>query len=318
MKKFFLLVLLISVSNVLFSQDSAKYWKREGMIGINFSQVGLKNWAGGGDNTISIVGNFTYNANYLKKRIQFDNSIILAYGESKIGSETFRKSDDKIILISKLGYILTGAGERTDVKYNEKGEPVKAEFKKASRYPMLSVSGLLDFRTQFARGFDYKNADILGNPVFISNFMSPGYLTISGGADYKPYEFISFFVSPVSGRLTFVTDKSLSDLGVFGVDPGKNLKTQFGAALSSFFSKELVKNVLFQSRVSLFGEYKSPFYVVVNSENLLFLKVNDFINASVGLDIVYDHNVEIVRDDGTVGPSTQLRNTIAVGFGFNF
>ena len=77
----------------------------------------------------------------------------------------------------------------------------------------------------------------------ISNFMAPGYLVAGLGITYAPAKWFYAYLSPASGRFTFVLDKKLSDAGSFGVDKGKNMDTEFGAYFRSELNKDLSKTI---------------------------------------------------------------------------
>jgi hypothetical protein len=83
----------------------------------------------------------------------------------------------------------------------------------------LYLSALLNFNTQFAKGYDYKTEP----RTYISRFMSPGYLTTGLGLTWNPKNWITATFSAISWRGTFVSSKILSDEGSFGVDPGEHL-----------------------------------------------------------------------------------------------
>jgi len=271
--------------------DSAIKLERIGIVGANFSSVGLTNWAGGGNNSISIGGNTGLGLNYVTKSISWNNSIEAGYGVIKLGTDGFRKTDDRLIVSSKFGH-------------------------KAASH--LSYSALLDFRTQFAKGFDYNKLDSAGNYLRISDFMSPGYLTIGLGMNYKPVDFIDIYVSPLSNRVIFVLDDSMSIAGAYGVAPGKNIKSELGATYDMLLQKAIVENVDLRSRLNLFAPYEAITSIVVNWELGLNFKVNEYINAGFNLSLIYDDKININRDDGTIGPATQMKHVINIGFAYKF
>ena len=129
-------------------------WKRGGNIGINLSQVSLSQWAAGGDNAVGFNLQFNYFANYKKAKHLWNNRLELDYGLNKTKSDGTKKTNDKIYLSSTYGY-----------------EIAKNWY----------ASGLMTFQTQFAKGYDY-NVD---PDVFISRFMSPGYLLIGAGFTFR-------------------------------------------------------------------------------------------------------------------------------------
>jgi hypothetical protein len=252
----------------------------------------LSNWAGGGTDMISVTGLSLLFANYKDSSMSWDNELDLGYGIVKQGKEDLRKSDDKLIFTSKFGYNAT---------------------------PKLFYTALLDFRTQFDLGYDYskKDADST-SPLLISDFMSPAYLNLGLGMNYKPDEYWQFFLSAVSNRLIIVLNEKLSNQGAYGVKPGEKVFSQLGASANIVFQKEIFENVNFRSRLNLFSAYNRFSSVVVTSETAINLKVNSFINASFGLDIIYDDKVMINRNDGTVGPDTQFRHVIGIGIAYKF
>lgn len=286
-----LLALLLFASASLFGQDSTSNWKFTKNIGANFTQIGLKNWAGGGQNAVSVIGLFSGSANYAKDDVAWESTLELGFGVTKLDTTPFRKSDDRIILLSKF----------------TKGITTKAP---------LNYSASLDFRTQFAIGRDFRIVDSLGNSPKISNFFAPAYLILALGVEYKPVDYFTLTLAPITGRIIFVLDKELSDAGAFGVDAGKPMNAELGWNLNAQFKKEIFQNVTFQSRLNLFNAYENFGNLVVNSETLLLFKVNEYLNASFALDIFYDEKVQVLRDDKTVGPATQIRNTLALGFSY--
>jgi hypothetical protein len=235
-------------------------WKTGGALGLNMSQVSLKNWAAGGDNSLATNGLVTLFAKMKKGNIAWDNTLDLGYGIVKQGSNSARKSDDKLIFTSKFGREAVG---------------------------FWRYSALLDFRTQFAKGYDFSTSP----RTLISKFMAPGYLTLSLGAEYKPNDKFFALISPVTGKATFVNDDSLSAHGAFGVKPGKRSLMQFGWQINTVYKTKVMEGVEFQTKLNLFDSYDAIQHVVVNWENLLLLKVNKIISSSVTTQLIKDHNV---------------------------
>lgn len=267
-------------------------WKIGGNIGASFTQVALQNWSGGGKNTIAIIGQFNGSAVYKTENFNWNTTLDLGYGLTKLGEDPFRKSDDRIILISKAGY-------------------------KSSEH--LKYSFLLDFRTQFTEGRDFKSTpDGNGQYPRTSTFFAPAYLLTAAGMEWSPAPYFSTMVAPLTGRTTIVADDSLAQIGAYGMENGKKIRNDFGILLNMLFKKEIVENVTLQSRLNLFAPYSELQFWVVNWESMAMLKVNDFLNVLVGLDAFYDHRISIKREDGSVGPAMQLRNTFSLGIAYKF
>ncbi|MEO6187754.1 MAG: DUF3078 domain-containing protein, partial [Ginsengibacter sp.] len=147
--------------------DSSKTWKTGGLFNLNFGQGSQSNWAAGGDDfSLSIASYLGFYGFYKKDRYSWDNTFDFNYGLVNTTSLGTRKNDDRIDLLSKVGYSLT---------------------------PKLDLAALVNFHSQFSKGYNY-NSD--GSKDLLSNFLSPGYLLLSLGLDYKPAKGLSIFVSP--------------------------------------------------------------------------------------------------------------------------
>ena len=297
-----LLLIIFTVATFLssYSQDSLvsvqqdTVWRRGGLVSLNFSQVSLTNWAAGGQNSIAGNGIFNYFAHYKSGKNAWDNNIDLGYGlvmQGKKGS--FLKSDDRIDLSSKYGR------QASDHWY---------------------YSALANLRTQFAPGYSYPN-----DSVVISRFFAPAYLTLAPGMDFKPNNNFSLFLSPATTRFIFVTDKSLSDAGAFGVDPGKTLRTEAGAFLKAIYNREINPTTNLMTSLDLFSNYfDQPQNIDINWQLLLGLKISRYISANLSLQLLYDDNTKLTfyEDDGVtvkrVGPGVQFREIFGIGFAYNF
>lgn len=284
------------------ADTTGKIWTTGGVASLNFSQVQLINWSGGGVSSVSGIGLFNAFANRHKGRTYWDNSVALAYGLlAQEGKRTF-KTDDRLELNSKWGY----------------------QLKKA-----LYFSTLFQFRSQFAEGF--KTVD---DSIAISKFMAPGYFLLGVGFDYKPNDNFSLFVSPAMARAVVVLDQDLADAGAYGVEAalrdtsgkvitaGENVDFQFGGYLNAQYKKELAKNINFFTRLELFSNYlREPQNVDVIWETMWTFKVNDWFAANLNTILLYDHDIDIARtEDGVakVGPTTQFKEAFGLGLTYKF
>lgn len=273
-------------------------WRKGGFFSINFGQVSFTNWAAGGENSVSLNALSNLYANYKKGRSAWDNNINLAYGLLKQGDAELRKNEDKIDLTTKYGYDAT---------------------KKAKWYYTV----LFNFKSQFASGYTYTDT----NKVEISKFAAPAYTLLAIGIDYKPKDYFSVFLSPITMKNTIVTDKILSDAGAYGVDSGKTIRSEMGAFLNVKFQKEIMTNVGLMTKIDLFSNYQeNPENVDVNWELLITMKVNKYISASLSTQLIYDDNTPITVYEGkgkdkhvvAVGPRTQFKQVLGVGFAYKF
>lgn len=316
MKRFFLfLAVILSAAEVSFSQsdtakkipDSLRIWKTGGMGALNFSQTAFSNWAAGGENNLTASALFNLFANRKKNKSNWENSLDIAYGFFQSEKTDIRKSDDKIDFTSKYGY-------------------------KASKKLYYAV--LLNFKSQFSPGYNYPNDSVL-----ISDFLSPAFILVSTGIDYKSKDYFSCFVSPATGKITIVNNQTLADAGAYGVDQalfdtagvqtagGKKIRYEFGALVSLKFKKEIAKNITLTTKADFFSNYfKTPQNIDVNWDFLLAMKVNKYVMASISTTLIYDHDIPVpLFDDvnGTLvqtrtGPRTQFKEVLAIGFSYKF
>jgi hypothetical protein len=294
MKKLLFVFLLLPTA--LFSQEKAdtiKLWKFSGLTSVNLSQVSLTNWAAGGQSSSSGVALFNINGNYAKDNISWENTLNMGYGLLKENNKDVVKTHDKFDLISKFG-----------VKQTEK----------------FYYSVLFNFKTQFAEGYKDPNyTDI------ISKFLAPAYLTLSPGIDYKPNKYLSFLISPVTGKMTIVNDDSLSASGSFGVDPGEKVRYEIGSFAKLELKADIMKNVSLNTKIDLFSNYlHNPQNIDVNWDLLINMKINDFLSANLITNLIYDDDIKIDVDknnDGIIearGPRVQFKEMFGVGLSLKF
>ena len=328
MKHFFSTAVCVLLTATTWAQvgvnDSVpQYWNTGGAFNATFQQVSLQNWAGGGRNSLAlgaVASVFVVYDDTVKRR--WENNIELNYGIGRIGGREnpFTKTNDNILLVSRYGRKLV---------------------------PRFYLSTLLDFRSQITQGFRYETVnDSTLNATKISEFMSPGFLVTSLGITYSPTrkklllkrevdgekeeddeedkekkkelrDYFAVTLSPFSGKFTFVLNDELLALDLYGTD-GENVRAEIGSSLTVTVRKNLVKNVSVSSNLNLFSGYQQPQNIDMNFETLLVFKVNELIAANVALQLIYDDDINIEREDGTVGPALQVQNAVNVGLSYGF
>jgi len=258
-------------------------WKKGGIFSLNLSQGSLSNWAAGGDEfSLSLNAILSAYAFYKKDKHSWDNTVDINFGFLRTTSLGNRKNDDRFDIWSKYGYALSK-------KWN--------------------AAALFNFRTQFANGYTYSGTD----KTFSSSFLSPAYLLLGLGLDYKPTENFSVYISPVTTRWVIVNDDTLSAKGLYGVTPGKNTREEFGAFLSAQFIKALSKTVVYKGRLDLFSNYKhNPEKIDVFMTNLFSVKLSKVLAATWNVDFVYDDDVRLFGDDGK-SPAWQIKSLVGLG-----
>ena len=262
---------------------SDKLWKSGGLFNLNLSQGSLSNWAAGGDKfSLSLNSILSVYAFYKRDKYSWDNTLDINFGYLRSTSLGNRKNDDRFDLLSKYGYAIADKWD---------------------------LSGLFNFRTQIANGYTYSDT----SRTFSSSFLSPAYVLLSLGLDYKPAESFSVFISPVTARWVIVTDDSLSAKGLYGVIPGKKTKSELGAFLSAQFLKDLSKTLNYKARLDLFSNYKhNPEKVDVFMSNLFSVKLSKILSATWNVDLIYDDDVRLFGSDGK-SPAWQIKSLVGVG-----
>lgn len=311
MKNYWLIIVGLLLINSSQAQDSTRLWKRGGMASVNINQVSLVNWAAGGDNSFSGTALFNGFLNYKNGRVVWDNSLDLGYGLIKLGDRAIQKNEDRMILNSKYGKQMV-----------------------SNWY----FSTLLNFRSQFAPGYNFPN-----DSVKVSKFLAPAFLIVSVGLDYRPTNYFSLYLSPATGKFTFVNDQLLADAGMYGVDAaeldasgnfvrrGKKFRPEFGAYLSAKFEKNIMENVTIKSILDLFNNYtdknkENRGNIDVNWETNINLKVNKYISTTLFTHLIYDHDIFVplysnVGGDRMVtgkGRRVQFKEVFGVSFGYKF
>lgn len=287
------------------SKDSLDGWKTGGVMSLNLTQVSLTNWSAGGENSLSVNGLLSLFANLKKGNSTWDNSLDLSYGILQQGEGDVRKTDDKIDFTSKYGQ---------------------------KAFKNWYYAGLINFKSQMTAGYNYPD-----DSTEISNFMAPAYVLGAIGMDYKPSDVFTLFISPLTMKTTIVNDQTLANAGAYGVEAaeydtlgvlitkGKSIRSEFGGYLRAQFKKDIMKNVNLQTRLELFSNYtEKPDHIDVNWEVLLALKVNKYISATISTQLLYDHDIDIAVDNNNdgitdrVGPRTQFKEVLGIGFSYKF
>ena len=256
-----LVVLLFVLVHGINAQETdttkAKPWKVGTVFNATLAQTSLSNWAGGGENSLSLSGLSNTTANYAKDKISWENAFDFAYGIIKQGDASVDKSDDKIEISSKLG------------------RQLKSHW---------NLAADVEFRSQFSPGYE--------SGILISKFLAPAYVVSTIGLEYKPSEDFFILISTLTGKTTLVLDDNLSDAGAYGVDPGDKIRNELGSYLKSMLKVDLMENISLQTKLNLFSSYKKTLdQIDVSWETLLLMRVNKYITTNFNTHLIYDEDV---------------------------
>lgn len=311
------------------SKNGKSPWKMGGNFSLNLGQGGSRNWAAGAEKfSFSLATYANLYANRTVGKWTWENTLDLGYALVNTTSLGVRKNDDKIDLFSKIG---------RDVGHN------------------LSISFVGNFRSQFTNGFDY-NYLTKGYKRRTSGFLAPAYLTLAPGIDWRPFPGFTAFISPAATRIIMVTQEPKgyyfqgglippADGGGFelplstyyGVDPARMVRVELGGFASINYTKEIVKNVNYKSRLDLYTNYLSsyrfaatgpdelavekiaarPKNVDVFWTNTFNLKVNKWLQVTYNFDLIYDDDVRQFGPNKT-SAAAQLRSLLGVGLSAKF
>ncbi len=301
MKKVLLTAVALIFAIATFAQEEQPQgWSHKGNFGLNFGQSAYTNWAAGGQNTISGQGIFNYEIHYLKGKFKWDNTLNTSLGYSYYSFKHKPiKTDDKIEFTSLAGL-------------------------KATEH--LNYAAELAFRSQFAKGFNYE----VDSTHYISKFLAPAYISLGLGIEWVPNKYFSLYFSPVTGRITIVNDDYLASIGAFGVNSLdvndtsshviNKIRYELGARAVAKFQYPIANNIDFNSKLELFSNYLNhPERIDVDWQNMLVLKVNDWLNCNLATHLIYDYDIPFYDAEGVKieGSKVQFKEVLAIGFMIN-
>lgn len=310
---FFLFLSILSYSKS-FSQDTItsklpdtiSHWKKKNMLGLDISEIAFVNWSAGGTSSITGLLKGHLKRNYENHNIVWKNELIFKYGLNKQEGIELRKTDDVFRINSTYGH-------RTDTTSN------------------WYHSAKFNFNTQFTNGYNYPNTS-----VAISKPFAPAYTFLGIGSEYiNKKEKFTFYISPVTFKNTLVLDQTLANLGAFGVTKavydaegniiaeGKKSKTEFGILMTTYIERKIYTNISIKNKLSLYTDYLNNFgNIDVDWQFKTDLVVNEYVKANIGIDLLYDDDVDSVEEtDGVavnVGPKVQLKQILGIGVEYNF
>lgn len=281
-------------------------WKKGGSLTINISQQTSSYWVGAPEAySLNLGAGADLYLNYAKNKTTLDNTLKLNYGFQNTQSQGTRKTADFIDLYTKYGRLINDSGT-------------------------LAFAVIANGRTQFTKGYDFSYPDDIKRRN--SGFFAPATILITPGFDWRPSKNFSLFFSPAAAKWVLATNDPYSYFypgGVkpdgtmevplatlYGIDPARRVDFQFGAFLSAKFSKEIVKNVTYSSRLDLYSDYLDhPQNIdLFWTSNLLF-KVNKWLTITYQWNIAYDDNYV---PSGKNGPRTQFLGNLGIGISGKF
>jgi len=251
-------------------------WTHNLVAGLTLTQVAFKDWTQGGENALSYTVSLNGKSERIGDATDWVNTYKFAFGQTRLGIQGLRKTDDKIDLESVLSY-------------------------KIGTYINPYASATL--KTQFALGFKYDPPT--GTGTAVSKFFDPAYLTQTLGMGYQP-------LPEVKTRLGAGLREVITSVFTLYSDNPKTTKIERTSVDGGFESVTNVdwnfaENMLFTAKLELFSAFKELDQVIVRSDNSLAAKVNKFISVIV--------NVQFINDRRS-STRTQIKETLGLGITF--
>jgi hypothetical protein len=251
-------------------------WKHSIVAGLNMTQVALKDWAQGGENALSYAVSVNGRSTREDSATVWTNTYKFTFGQTRLGVQGLRKTDDKIDVESVLSYKI-----RTFVD------------------PYASLT----LKTQFALGVTYDQAT--GVKTAVSKFFDPAYLTQTVGFGYQP-------IPQMKTRLgAGLREVITSEYNTYADNPAtsqiEKIKVDGGFESVSNIDVELDDDLVFTSKLELFAAFNALDEVIVRADNSVSAKVGKFVSVILNMQIINDRRVT---------PRTQVKETLSLGLSY--
>ncbi len=262
-------------------------WNGGTLLQLGFSQLSLTNWASGGFDNIALNAFVNIYRNYTYQQMFWENRLQIGYGFIQSFGDRYKKSDDKFIFDSKVGY---------------------------RAYEKIFASASFNLRTQMSNGFTYPaNAD----PRLVSGPLAPAYFSLGVGMDYKPAKPLSLNFSPLTGNLVVVRIPELRTR--YGNKADQAAKLELGAQMKIEYKDKILKNTNVTTTLNFFSDYLgTPKNIKVYWDLLVDSKINKYFSVNLRTNLIYDDDILIADKEGNLAPRLQLKEIFSVGFSYTF
>ncbi|WP_299216272.1 DUF3078 domain-containing protein [uncultured Dokdonia sp.] len=282
-------------------------WKSKGMLEVLFNQSAFnEEWQGGGTSNIAGSFNLSQDLNYKSKKISWDTRLIANLGLAIAKDQEFvRKTTDRFEINSIFGDKIP----ETNFYY----------------------SGIVNFRTQLASGFEFFNrevrdeegeiVEVVQDRRKITASFSPAYLQAGPGILWKESDDFKINLAPATIRYIFVSSRftrvdendpeALENyVPYFGVEANESFRFEFGASLSVYYKEELFKNIVFENSLNLYADYlENTKNVDLDYTLTINMNVNRYITTNIALQLIYDENAV---------SGLQVRQVLGLGVTYSF
>jgi hypothetical protein len=287
--------------------------KFEGTLRVTLNQLAITHWAAGGESNGSgkVSSNLTYT--YDRELFKYVVNGIFAYGMSNYTKDKrYEKSEDRC----ELSMTMSNNNSNN-----------------------LTFTSIASLKTQFTNGYTYPN-----DSIPISGFFAPAYLNVSAGYNYNYKNILSFYISPIAGKMTFVTNQKLANEGAYGVEAGyweihnndstwvngKNTLTELGINILIKYKQDLKNDMSIFSTLNLYNNYMDPnksnrWNIDVDWETGIKFTINKQISAIINIHLIYDDNIRFTVTENIDGkeitkqkPILQFKESLGISFLYKF
>jgi hypothetical protein len=234
-------------------------WSHSVIGTLTATQVAFTDWSQGGENALAWALGLEGKSALNEVHTNWSNSYKFGFGQTRLGDQGIRKTDDRIDLESMLTY-----------KLSDHWNPYAAA----------------TLKTQFAPGYKYPST---GPEVQVSQFFDPAFLTQSAGVVYQP-------IAEFKTRLGLGLREVLSSKYGYADDPEtvteiEHSSVNGGLESVSELTLKLDEQVSFSSKLELFSTFKHIDQVIMRSDNTLAAKVSKYITVLLNVQLLNERAV---------------------------
>lgn len=286
---------------IIKQQHTTSPWTKKLVTTVTASQTAFSNWSSGGENQFSISADAIAELNYASanKKTQWSNNCEVRLGYINQEDQPFVKNLDLFRINSQFA----------QSAFND-------------WYYALNT----EFTSQFFDGFDI-SSDNYEDPT--SAILSPAYLTIGLGLDYKyttkeQSKLLSIQASPLSYKMTLVTDTARIDQTNYGVDEDKLSRQEVGGSLQIISEYSIDDRLAARSKILFFSNYtENPENIDINWSTTITYDFSRIFALTFTFDLVYDDDIDILlseADDGTqtYGKRLQVKEYMGLALTYKF
>ena len=240
-------------------EEAPTGWEHHLVSGLTLTQISLSNWQQGGEEAVAWTTTLDGKSAFARPSLLWDTTYKLAFGQTKLGDQQLRKTDDRIDLESVLTL--------------DKGLLVDPY-----------VAGT--FKTQFAEGYEYPED---ANRVAVSSVFDPAYFTQSAGLGYRP-------IDEVRTRLGVALRETVTDeFNAYADDPDtpeiETTQTEGGIESVTDIEWQLRDNVRLSSKLEVFTAFADLADLIIRDDTTIAVKVTEWVSVKFNVLVVRDEQV---------------------------